>query len=108
VRPGHCADRVRFDGWVDSAQWRGGIDVLCLPSVWENCSYALLEALGVGEPRTAARVALADPSDPKTFAAAIAAEVAEPRTRPSMPPKVPTVAEMAQQVAEVYRRPLQG
>jgi len=112
------ANRVRFDGWVDSAQWLGGIDVLCLPSVWENCSYALLEALAAGIGVVAAPVggnpellpdsALADPDNPAAFAAAIAAQLTDPAARPTLASTIPTVAGMAGQVALVYRRVTAG
>jgi glycosyltransferase involved in cell wall biosynthesis len=105
-------DRVRFDGWVDGAAWLPGIDVLALPSVWENCSYALLQALAAGagvvaapvggNPELLPRDALADPTDPAAFAAALARQLREPSQRPALPDRVPTVADMTSAIAGAY------
>ncbi len=105
-------ERVRFDGWVNSAQWLGGVDVLCLPSVWENCSYAILEGLarGVGvvaapvggNPELLPRGALADPTDGGSFANAIAAQLNDCSKRPGLPNFVPSVPVMTLQIAAAY------
>lgn len=106
------ADAVEFPGWVDSATWLKEIDVLAVTSVWENCSYAILEALanGVGvvaspvggNPELLPTAALADPADSQAFAAALAAQLRDPRTRPTLPDGYPTIEEMAQRTEAVY------
>ncbi len=103
---------VRFDGWVDSRPWLSGIDVLCLPSVWESCSYALLEAMAMGVGVVAAPVggngellpgdAVADPRDSKALADAIGLQLTDRNRRPTLPDSVPTTAGMTERIAGVY------
>jgi glycosyltransferase involved in cell wall biosynthesis len=106
------ADAVQFPGWVDSASWLEGVDVLAVTSVWENCSYAILEALanGVGvvaspvggNPELLPTGALADPADPEAFAAALTAQLRDPQKRPALPDGYPTIEQMAQRTGAVY------
>lgn len=106
------ADAVHFPGWVDSAQWLAGIDVLAVTSVWENCSYAILEALagGVGvvaspvggNPELLPAAALADPGDSRAFAAALTTQLRNPRARPALSVAYPSIAQMAQRLATLY------
>ena len=108
------ADAVQFPGWVDSAAWLQEIDVLAVTSVWENCSYAILEALanGVGvvaspaggNPELLPAGALADPADPAAFAAKLTAQLRDPLARPTLPYGYPTLEQMAQRTAAVYER----
>lgn len=103
---------VTFDGWVDAEQWLGDVDVLCVPSVWENCSYAILQALerGVGvvaapvggNPELLPASALVDPRDGEALAAALLRQLRNPGKRPTLPERIPTVAQMAARIAEVY------
>ncbi len=105
-------EHVRFEGWVDSQAWLPDIDVLCVPSIWENCSYAILEALSMGVGVVAAPVggnvellpthALAEPLDELGLATAIERQLIDVNQRPSLPDSIPTVAGMAEQIAEVY------
>jgi glycosyltransferase involved in cell wall biosynthesis len=106
------ADAVQFPGWVDSASWLEGVDVLAVTSVWENCSYAILEALANGVGVVASPVggnpellpvgAMADPADPEAFAAALTAQLRDPQKRPALPEGYPTIEVMAQRTGVVY------
>lgn len=110
----NISNQVQFDGWVDSPTWLQKVDMLCLPSVWENCSYSILEALNLGLGVVAAPVGgnpellpptcLADPLDPVAFAEAIALQLAAPELRPRLPATVPTVAEMTRSIAGTYNK----
>lgn len=114
VRALGLADAVRFPGWVDSAAWLKDIDVLAVTSVWENCSYAILEALATGvgvvaspfggNPELLPATALADPANPRAFAAALADQLRDPQASPSLPDGYPTVEQMAHRTGAIYDR----
>lgn len=105
-------DRVSFPGWVDANAFLPEVDVLCLPSVWENCSYALLEAVSAGCGVVAAPVGgnaeilppqcLVDPLDSDAFADTIIGQLASGPTRPTLTSAIPTVAEMTARIADAY------
>ncbi len=105
-------DTVSFPGFVDAAGLLAEAHVLALLSVWENCSYALLDALahrvGVvaspvgGNPEIVPGECLVDPADPAAVAAAIVRQGLDVTTRPDLPTDWPDVAAMAGQVARVY------
>ena len=42
------ADRVGFPGFVDAEKALADADVVAMLSVWENCSYTLLDAAAAG------------------------------------------------------------
>lgn len=108
------ASAVEFPGWVDATQWLAGIDVLCMSSIWENCSYAILEALASGVGVVAADVggnpellpadALVDPQDASAFAAAVVQQLKDPTNIPRLPDDYPTRSQMALRLGEVYDR----
>lgn len=108
------SDAVRFVGWVDAASWLRGVDVMCVTSVWENCSYAILEALAAGVGVVAAPVggnmellpsaALADPQNAREFADAIISQCVDERTRPHQLSGYPTRMQMGSKIAGVYAR----
>lgn len=108
------ADLVDFAGWVDAEQWLQDIDVICLPSVWENCSYAILQALRAHRGVVAAPVggntdllpswALAEPTNPIALADTLASQLDDPARRPELRLSVPTVAGMTERIAAVYRQ----
>lgn len=105
-------DRVTLPGYVDAATLLAEADVLAQLSVWENCSYALLDALvrGVGvvaspvggNPEIVAANALADPDDPATVARVIAAQGLDPACRPVLREGWPSVEAMTAAIADVY------
>ncbi len=104
-------DAVSFPGYVDAEEAMARHDVLAMLSVWENCSYALLDAaargLGVvasrvgGNPEMLPDQCLADADDVDDVAAALAAQGLDLGTRPSLE-TWPTVAEMSSRIAIVY------
>lgn len=102
---------VSFPGYVDAAQALAEHDVLAMLSVWENCSYALLDAvahgLGVvaspvgGNPEILPGECLVDPADPGSVAAAIIRQGLNPAQRPTLVPW-PSVSDMTARLAGVY------
>lgn len=105
------SDAVAFPGYVDAHRALAEHDVLVLLSVWENCSYALLDAvtagLGVvascvgGNPEILPARCLVDAGDPASVADAII-DQASVDNRPLLPACWPTTAEMAAHIAELY------
>ncbi|NHA68786.1 glycosyltransferase [Phycicoccus flavus] len=106
------AGAVTFPGHVEAADLLARADVLVQLSVWENCSYALLEALGHGcgvlaspvggNPEILPRAALVDPRDPAAVAAGVVRQGLDPTTRPRLDPAWPTRADMTAAVSAVY------
>ncbi|MGE4296906.1 MAG: glycosyltransferase family 4 protein [Desulfovibrionaceae bacterium] len=88
------ADRVTFLGRVDAmAQFYHASDVFALPSLYDTCSNAVLEALASGVKVVGSaddgssyflpeRWRVADPASPAELAAVIAAAAAEPAPEP--------------------------
>lgn len=105
-------DATTFAGHVDPASLLAGADVLVQLSVWENCSYSLLDALvhGLGavatpvggNPEILPASALVAHDDHAGVARLVAEQGADPARRPSLPPGWPDRAGMAAAVAEVY------
>lgn len=101
------ADAVRFVGFVDPAVAMGEADVVAQLSVWENCSYTLLDAaaygLGIvasdvgGNPEIVRPESLVDADDLVAVAAALAGAT---DLRPD-PPRL-TVADMCRRIGAVY------
>ncbi|KQQ05640.1 MULTISPECIES: glycosyltransferase family 4 protein [unclassified Rathayibacter] len=105
-------DAVAFPGFVDSERALAHADVIAQLSVWENCSYTLLDAaargLGLvasavgGNPEILAPGSLVDATDTAAVASAIERQAASgggaavPRS----------VAEMCGDIAAVYERTL--
>ncbi|MBO1765227.1 glycosyltransferase [Allobranchiibius sp. GilTou38] len=106
------ADRVDFPGFVDPSSALADCDVVAQLSVWENCSYTLLDAVGAGvgvvaspvggNPEILPEQCLVDPDAPAQVAAAIARQGGIPAQRPRLPPSWPTPAGMAAAISEVY------
>lgn len=104
-------DRVSFPGFVDAEEAMAEHDVLAMLSVWENCSYALLDAaaagLGVvaspvgGNPEILPSCCLVEPSDSRRVAEALAQQGLKPDLRPGLR-SWPTVAQMGERIATVY------
>ncbi len=103
------ADAVAMPGVLDPEPAMRDADVLVQLSMWENCSYSLLDAaatgLGVvaadvgGNPEILAARSLVDPDDPVAVADAIVSAV-------TVDPGVPdwTVSQMCQAIASAYER----
>lgn len=110
------AAAVTFPGHVDAGELLRHTDVVAQLSVWENCSYTLLDALvagtGVvatavgGNPEILSPAALvgadAPDHDPAAVAAALVAQGTRLEARPTLDPTWPTVAQMCAAVADVY------
>ncbi|PUA81523.1 glycosyltransferase family 4 protein [Nocardioides currus] len=104
-------DAVAFPGFVDPEQAMADHDVLAMLSVWENCSYALLDAAARGLGVVASRVGgnpeilpdrcLVDAVDARAVADALARQGLEVGARPGLG-SWPTVADMTQRIGEVY------
>ena len=102
-------DAVRFCGFVDPDLAMREADVLAQLSVWENCSYSILDAaargLGVvasdvgGNPEIVAPTSLVDADDPRGVAEAI---IRATRTRPAPPDW--TVGQMCDRIGATYDR----
>ena len=101
-----------FVGHVDPAPLLDEADVLVQLSVWENCSYSLLDALvhGVGavatpvggNPEVLPAGALAAHDDHAGVARLVAEQGLDPSTRPTLPARWPDRAAMCEGIAEVY------
>jgi glycogen(starch) synthase len=104
--------QVSLPGAVDTAELLGRAHVLAQLSIWENCSYPLLDAcvqrIGIvaspvgGNPEVLPRRSLVDPTDHEAVAHRLADQGLETSRRPDLPPGWPDVATMAALVAEVY------
>ena len=107
---------VDFPGHVDAGTLLADTDVLVQLSVWENCSYTLLDAcvagVGVvatpvgGNPEILPARCLVPADDAAAVRDAILAQATQPASRPSLPPEWPTRPAMAAGVAAVYDRAL--
>lgn len=104
--------RVSFPGYVDAAELLQRAHVLAQLSVFENCSYSLLDAVvhGVGvvaspvggNPEILPTECLVDPHDADSVAAHLAVQGLDLDRRPTLDPRWPTVAEMTADIAKVY------
>jgi glycosyltransferase involved in cell wall biosynthesis len=105
------SDAVEFPGYIDAAEALRTHDVLALLSVWENCSYALLDAVAAhvgvvasnvgGNPEIVPPRCLVDATDHRAVAAALIAQ-ADPAQHPDLPENWPTVTEMTAALAAIY------
>lgn len=107
------ADMVSFPGFLASEEAMAAHDVIVQPSRSDNASYTLLDAvaygMGVaaspigGNPEILPAQCIAPYVD-EAIAAVMVDQALNPQRRPELPPAVPTVAGMAQQVGGVYDR----
>ena len=105
-------EAVSFVGHVDASAALADADVLAQLSVWENCSYSLLDGmthgLGVvaspvgGNPELLPQRCLVDPEDAGQVAAMLREQGRNLSKRPTLPAEWPTVAVMADSIAGVY------
>jgi glycogen(starch) synthase len=104
-------DRVYFPGFVDAEKALADADVVAMLSVWENCSYTLLDAAAVGlgvvaspvggNPEILPARCLVDPARPGDVAAALVRQGLEPARRPGLD-AWPDVQDMCAALARVY------
>jgi glycogen(starch) synthase len=104
-------DRVDFPGFVDAEKALADADVVAMLSVWENCSYTLLDAaaagLGVvasavgGNPEILPARCLVDPTRPAEVAAALVRQGLDTTARPGLPAWA-DVQDMGAAIADVY------
>ncbi|NYE35794.1 glycosyltransferase involved in cell wall biosynthesis [Nocardioides cavernae] len=102
---------VSLPGFVDPEPAMAEHDVLAMLSVWENCSYALLDAatrgMGVvasavgGNPEILPPTSLVDAEEPDAVAAALAGQGLDLTTRPALE-GWPSVADMCERIAATY------
>lgn len=106
------ADRVAFTGHVDAEQALTEANVVAQLSVWENCSYTLLDALthglGVvaspvgGNPEMLPGRCLVDPGDHGAVAQRLITQGRDLTARPASAADWPTTSQMTARVAEIY------
>lgn len=110
------ADAVTFAGFVDAGEAMATHDVLVQPSLAENLSYTLLDAvahgMGVvasdvgGNPEIVPGHCLVTPGDGAVHEARMARVIVEQglqiERRPSLPEAIPTPREMTEQIVERY------
>ena len=104
-------DAVSMPGFVDPEPAMAEHDVLAMLSVWENCSYALLDAacrgMGVvasdvgGNPEVLPPVSLVHADDTTAVAAALARQGLDLSSRPSLR-DWPTLADMCTRITATY------
>lgn len=105
-------DVVAFPGFVDSKVLLTQIDVMAQLSVWENCSYSLLDALraGIGivatdvggNPDLLPQHCLVAPGDVTAAAERIVQQALKPDRRPTLPPGWPSVPDMCAAISSFY------
>ena len=105
-------DAVTFPGFVDPEQAMAEHDVLAMLSVWENCSYALLDAAARGMGVVASRVGgnpeilpdrcLVDADDRRAVAAALAAQGLDAGCSPRPRRVAERRRHVPSRIAEVY------
>lgn len=107
-------DRVTFPGYVDASVVFAELDVVVMPSVFENCSYTLLEAAargcGVvatnvgGNPEILPPECLVPVGDVETMATVMVEQGLQTTRRPGLPPAWPTVGQMCSDTVAFYGR----
>lgn len=103
---------VEFPGFIDAAKAMANADVLVQLSVWENCSYTLLDAvsagLGVvvtpvgGNPEIVGTANLVEADHHQAIASSVVEQWQHPSSRPNIPEQWPSLVKMAQETAAVY------
>ncbi|TLM74493.1 glycosyltransferase family 4 protein [Pseudarthrobacter sp. NamB4] len=103
---------VSFPGFLDATKAMAAADVLVQLSVWENCSYTLLDAvtagLGVvatpvgGNTEILPRECLVEAGDVDGIVEAIKRQVSDVEQRPRLDPRWPDTAEMTTAIVQKY------
>lgn len=103
---------VEFPGFVDATAQLARTDVLAQLSVWENCSYSLLDAVvagaGVvatpvgGNPEILPERCLIGRDDPEAVAAVLVDQGLRPDYRPALRPTWPSCTDMTARLADIY------
>lgn len=106
--------QVTLPGFVNAAEAMANHDVIMQPSKSDNCSYTLLDAvangMGVaaspigGNPEILPAHCIADFDDDQALAQIAVEQGLLRQPRPTLPDAVPTVAQMAERITEIYRR----
>lgn len=107
-------ESVEFVGFVDGFGGLGTVDVVAQLSVWENCSYTILDAIRAGCGVVATDVGgnaellpshcLVAPGDIDAAADGMVRQGSNPTQRPQLRDGWPTVADQCAALAMVYRR----
>ncbi len=108
------ASGIRFVGYRPADEVLRDADVIAQLSVWENCSYALLDAVSAGtgvcatdvggNPEILPSQCLVTDLCPETIADILEEQGLALRQRPARATEWPTTVEMARQIREVYAR----
>lgn len=103
---------VTFPGYIDAEEALARHDVLVQLSVWENCSYSLLDAVGAGlgvvatpvggNPEILPEHCLVEAEDLRGLARTMLVQAQDLSARPSLT-AWPTVDEMTEQILTTYR-----
>ncbi|MBK9475389.1 MAG: glycosyltransferase family 4 protein [Tetrasphaera sp.] len=112
VRSAGLADRVDLPGHVNPEELLSRAHVLAQLSIWENCSYSLLDALarglGIvatrvgGNPEVVGEAGLVADVAPATIAAALRRQGLDASARPQLSARWPTVSDMCDRLAALY------
>ncbi|WOP20108.1 glycosyltransferase family 4 protein [Raineyella sp. LH-20] len=105
-------DAVKFPGFVDAAAQLSRTDVLAQLSVWENCSYSLLDAVAAGvgvvatpvggNPEILPARCLVGRDDPEAIAAVLVDQGLTIARRPTLPDSWPSCSDMTARLAGIY------
>ena len=103
---------VAFPGYLDAEEALAHHDVLVQLSVWENCSYSLLDAVGAGlgvvatpvggNPEILPERCLVEAEDLRGLARAMLVQAQDLSARPTLA-AWPTLAQMTEQILITYR-----
>ncbi|APF40463.1 glycosyltransferase [Neomicrococcus aestuarii] len=106
-------EKVSFPGFVDAQEAIENHDVLVQLSVWENCSYTLLDALAAdirviatpvgGNPEIVPTEALVAAEDHHRIADLVVAHSENPSNGTHLPESWPTIQEMVSEIEELYK-----
>ena len=112
----HLNDTVTFPGFVDASSAIERHDVLLQPSLADNLSYTLLDAVNAGmgvvasdlggNPEILPKRCLAGADDVDALASKAIEQGLRPDVRPELPATIPTVAQMVDQIVGVYEATL--